>query len=194
MVSLPAGVVIKTAIDVAAVDFFSLLNELKAKSFNGYICITVQGSGGIEDGTLVFDTGKIVAAFYDYLRYDKKLVGDAAMARVFNASAAKTGVIDIYQLTNEQVQLILAFNENAICIPGERDIARFKSQQFSAEYEKQIEAMEPQGSKSDLLKKYKLGDIASEKPAGPKPSPDREPPASDEEDLLAKLKKKREEK
>ncbi|MFH1106609.1 MAG: DUF2226 domain-containing protein [Candidatus Micrarchaeota archaeon] len=190
MVSLPAGNAVKTGIDVAAIDFFSLLAELKAKVFNGYMCITVQGTGGLEDGSLVFDNGKIVASFFDYLRYDKRLLGEAALVRVFNASQARTGVIDIYQLTNEQVQLILAFNENAICIPSERDLVRFKSQPFSDEYEGQLAAFEPGENKSELLKKYKLGDMAADRLPQP-PAVESPEAASDEEDLLAKLKKKR---
>ncbi|MFH1199717.1 MAG: DUF2226 domain-containing protein [Candidatus Micrarchaeota archaeon] len=190
MVSLPAGKVIKTGLDLAAIDFFSLLAELKSKAFNGYLSITVSGYGGLEDGTLVFDNGKIVASFYDYLRYDQKLVGEAALARCFNASQAKVGVIDLYQLSNEQVQLILAFNEGAISIPSERDLARFKGQPFSQEYEKQLASLSSVETKSDLLKKYKLGDMSAE--TQPKPGLlEGSGPAFEEEDLLSKLKKKR---
>ncbi len=157
--NLPAGVSVKTAIDSATIDFFALLKELKDKAFNGYITLAVQGLGGIEEGIVVFDNGKIVASFYDYLKYNKQVFGDLAFQRTVNASAAKYGVLDIFQLTNDQVQLILAFNEQAICLPSEGDIKKLRTEEFSPFFEEQVKESAPIGTKGDLLKKFKLGDV-----------------------------------
>ncbi|MFH1258101.1 MAG: hypothetical protein V1658_04130, partial [Candidatus Micrarchaeota archaeon] len=72
--NLPAGTVVKTAIDSATIDFAALLKELKDKAFNGYLTLTLQGVGGVEEGITVFDNGKIVAAFYEYLKYNKQVM------------------------------------------------------------------------------------------------------------------------
>jgi hypothetical protein len=159
--NLPSGTPVKTSVDVAEVDFPGLLQELRRKIFNGYLCITIQGTGGVEDGTLVFDAGKVVASFYEYFRYNKTVMGDKAFVRVMNASAAKIGVIDIYQLTNEQVQLILAFNEQAISIPSERDLRAVKAEAFNADYEGEVKEKELE-KRSDLLKRLKIGEIGKE--------------------------------
>ncbi|MEK6954826.1 MAG: DUF2226 domain-containing protein [Candidatus Micrarchaeota archaeon] len=165
--NLPPGIPVKVGIDTAAIDFPSLLKELKDKVFNGYLAITIEGSSGIEEGIVVFDNGKIVASFYDYFKYAKQIMGDLAFQRVMNAAAARHGISDIFQLTNDQVQLILAFNEQAICLPSDADIKKLKSETFSALFEEQVKEGDGSGSKIEIMKKFKLGDVEKkEKPQG----------------------------
>lgn len=161
--NLPHGTPVKTGIDVASVDFLALLRELQTKMFNGYLAITVKGGNGIEEGLMIFDNGKIVATAYDYFRYAKTVLGDQAFYRVLNASTAKHGVIDLYQLSNEQVQLILAFNEQAISIPTEKDFKSIKLDRFNLAYEEQVKEQATVQDESSLLKKYKIGDVKDEK-------------------------------
>ncbi|MFQ5406719.1 MAG: DUF2226 domain-containing protein [Candidatus Micrarchaeia archaeon] len=161
-VNFPPGTAVKSTIDVATVDFVALLTELKNKAFNGYACISVMGTGGIEEGTLVFDNGKIVACVYEYFKYNKSIHGEEAFPRAMNASAASKGVIDIYQLSNQQVQLFLAFNENAIFVPAEKDLKSFKVGKFSPFYEEQIKEQEKKTTKRDVIKKLKLEDLKRE--------------------------------
>ncbi|MFH0971878.1 MAG: DUF2226 domain-containing protein [Candidatus Micrarchaeota archaeon] len=176
--NLPAGIIVKTAIDVATIDFSALLKELREKAFNGYIAMTIQGISGMEEGTVVCDNGKIVASFYEYFKYNKQVLGDLAFQRVMNSSAAKHGVVDIFQLTNDQVQLILAFNERAICLPSETDIKRLKVEEFSPFFEEQVKETASVGTKDELMKKYKLGDVEKKEVA------DAE---EEDEDLLTDL-------
>lgn len=163
--NLPSGLVVKAALDVAGVDFPMLVKELMKKGFNGYLSITIA-SGGVEEGTMVFDAGKIIACAYEYFRHDKTLVGDGAFIRVFNASAAKYGVIDIYQLSAEQVKLVLAFNEKAFlsAVPNEGDVDRLGKRPFSQALEDEVAGNgAPVASKEDVLRKYKLSGIARDK-------------------------------
>jgi hypothetical protein len=161
--NFPYGNPVKTGIDAASVDFLALLRELQAKMFNGYLCITVKGVGGLEEGVMVFDNGKIVASVYEYFKYNKTILGDQAFFRVLNASAAKHGVIDLYQLSNEQVQLILAFNEQAISIPTEKDFKSVKLDRFNPAFEEQVREQAKAETEAELLKKYKLGEVREEK-------------------------------
>lgn len=159
-INLPVGTAVKTNVELITVDFLALIFELKRKLFNGYLCLCIQGKEGIEEGTLVFDAGKIVASFYEYFKYNKVILGDKAFVRVMNASAAKNGVIDIYQLSNEQVQLILAFNEQAISIPSDSDLRRLKTEKFSDSFENEVKAeLNIPQNKTDVLKKYKISGI-----------------------------------
>lgn len=194
MINLPAGTVIKTGVDAATIDFKALLRELREKMFNGYLCITVQGGSGLEDGALVFDSGKIVAAFYEYLRVAKDVQGDAAFLRVLNASLAPTGSIDIYQLSNDQVQLILAFNEEAICLPSENDLRKFTATTFSDQYEKQTLGLETATDKNALLRRYKLAAVSAPAVEEPVEKPQQIAPADESEDLLKGLPKYRKKK
>lgn len=130
----------KVGIDVVTLDFPALIKELMKKKFSGYLCVTIQGNGGIEEGTLVFNGGKPTAAVYEYLRHNKTIFAKDAVPRIFNAAAATYGVVDIYQLTPEQVQLILAFNENAVLptVMSERDVDASVSTGFNEKYEAEL--------------------------------------------------------
>lgn len=161
--NLPSGSVVKTDIDVASVDFLGLLKELKNKVFNGYLCITVKGKTGIEEGVVVLDNGKVEAVAYDYLAFVKGLIGSGALARVMNASSAKIGVIDIFQLTNEQVQLIIAFNEQAIVVPSDEELRRLKTETFLNTFEDEVVGGKAGESEKDLLKKYKVGGVKTDR-------------------------------
>ncbi len=190
MINLPAGTVVKTGVDAVTIDFKALLRELKEKLFNGYLCITVQGSRGLEDGALVFDSGKIVAAFYEYLKSSKDLSGDQAFVRVLNASLANTGLIDIYQLSNDQVQLILAFNEEAICLPSENDLRKFTFTKFSEQFEIQAVGSADSTDKNALMRKYRLSDVSMGSVAAEE-APSQIEPGEAEPDLLGGLPKLR---
>ncbi len=189
MINLPPGTAVKTAIDVATVDFVALVTELQKKSFNGYVCVSVMGTNGIEEGTFVFDEGKIAASLYEYFKYDKTMQGELAFPRVMNASGAKKGVIDIFQLTAQQVQLFLAFNENAIFVPAEKDLRNLKASEFSPFFEEQVKEEEKRETKTDLIKKLKLEDLKKEDERISEELEAVQSEAGDEEDLLGALEK-----
>ena len=151
---LPAGKPLKTNLDVAATDFNTLLLELRTREFNGYISITVKGAGGIEEGTLLMEKGKVIGCSYEYMRHGKTVAGQKAFERVLNATAAKEGVIDVFELEIQQIDLTLAFNENLVFVPNTGDLKHSKIEDFSPLYEHEI-AVEEKGEKN-LAKKYRL--------------------------------------
>jgi hypothetical protein len=160
--NLPAGVAVKTGLDVASVDFGSLVKELESKKFDGYVCACVKGYNGLEEGTLVYEEGKIVACFYEYYAHSKTLYGTSAFTRIINASAAKFGVVEIYQLSHEQVQLIIAFNEQAVFVPAQMEAKDWKVPEFSSKYEEQVAQEKAREGKESLLEKYKIAGVQSE--------------------------------
>ncbi len=181
--NLPLGTALKTGLDVASVDFFALLKELHDKRFNGYVALAVQGASGIEEGTQLFDEGKPVASFYEYYRINKTLYGHGAFERVLNASAANAGVIEVFELSNEQVHLVVAFNEPAIFVPTETDL-RPRQIVFSNSFEEAVRASTLSPTRGELLKKYRLSqaDVSTVETGGLSSLP-----VGKAEDLLEKL-------
>ncbi len=154
----------KTDLDSASVDFFALVAELGRHRFNGYFAICTSGEGGFEEGTMVFDDGKPVASFYEYYAYRRQYVGEEAFKRVLNAFSNVTGVVDILELSNEQVRLLLAFNERAIMVPAAKDLEP-RAVPFSQAFEAEAKSSVVPLTKQELLKKYRLAEI-ERKPAG----------------------------
>ena len=164
---LPAGKPLKTGLDVAATDFNTLLLELRTREFNGYVSITVKGTGGIEEGTLLMEKGKVIGCSYEYLRHGKTISGQKAYERVLNATAAKEGVIDVFELEIQQIDLTLAFNENLVYVPNTGDLKHAKIEDFSPLFEQ--EAISGDNMEKNLAKKYKLAGlntIKEDKPQG----------------------------
>jgi len=155
-VILPPGQSVKTGIDLAGLDFLGLQKELARKAFTGYLALMVRGAGGLEEGTLIYDSGKIVACTYEYLRHDKLLFGSDAFPRIANAAAAKKGVVDLFQLSQDQVKLITAFNDKMAFSPQESDMSAFHATEFSPFYEEQIKEPEKPEAREQLLKRLKL--------------------------------------
>ncbi len=153
---LPPGQSVKTGIDLAGLDFSGLLKELARKAFTGYLALMVKGVGGLEEGTLIYDSGKIIACTYEYLRYDKLLFGSDAFPRIANAAAATKGVVDLFQLSADQVKLITAFNDMMAFLPKDSDMSAFQVTAFSPFYEEQIKEPEKPEAREQLLKRLKL--------------------------------------
>jgi hypothetical protein len=163
--NLPSGNALKTGLDVAVIDFFALLRELSDRKFSGYAAIATQGKYGIEEGTQVFDDGKPVASFYEYYAFRKMAVGGDAFKRVLNASTAIKGVIDVVELTNEQVQLAIAFNEAAIYIPSAAEL-RPRKIEFDPLFEEEFKFQSLSPTRDELLKKYKVSGAVAQPSAG----------------------------
>jgi hypothetical protein len=185
---LPPGQSVKSAIDLASLDFPALLSELAKKKFTGYLAITVKGAGGIEEGTLIYDGGKIVACTYEYLRHNALVLGSGAFPRVVNASAAKKGIVDLFQLTSEQVKLTIAFNEQMVFVPQESDLANINPAEFSPFFEEQVCGGRGE-DKAQILKRLKLGGAVEKEGEGELP-PSADKAAPEDYDMFEKLIKK----
>ncbi|NUN11262.1 DUF2226 domain-containing protein [Candidatus Micrarchaeota archaeon] len=157
--NLPRGKPLKQGIDLATVNFKSLVKEIKSKNITGYLAIALKGNGGIEEGTIIFDNGKIVGCAYEYYKHEKTFMGKEAFPRVLNAIAAKQGVIDVYTLELEQVHLIFVVNEGMIFTPEENAIEKIKVESFSPLFEEELKNTAQKKTKEDVLSKYKMGEI-----------------------------------
>ena len=141
------------------VDFIKTLLDFEKRGFTGYIALCIAGLNGLEEGTILYDGGKIVGSFYEYFKLDKTFEGKDAFQRLLNASAAKNGVFDVITLTPEQVKLVLAVNEKTVFVPDQKQFEQVKVKEFSPAFEQEAIETVRRENKGELLKKYKLGDL-----------------------------------
>lgn len=155
--NLSAGKVIETGVEVKSIDAKKYVSKLMDEKFSGYLCVTIHGKEGLEEGVIVFNDGSIVSSNYDYYKFNKSFLAEDALERSLNALNAKIGVIDLFSLTSYQVQLILTLNEeNNLKEVVTKENLKIKNY-FNEDYEKRV--MDEVGevtSKVDLFKKFGL--------------------------------------
>lgn len=160
MLNLPTGKMLNKSMDLSAVDFIKVLLQLQSRRFSGYAALCIRGAGGFEEGTVLVDAGKIVGCVYEYYKYNRQFEGSEAFQRILNASASTNGVIDVIELTSDQVQLVLAVNQKMIFVPDQKQLELIKVQEFSPLYEQQLAGeTDNKVGRSDLMKRYKLGGL-----------------------------------
>ncbi|MDD5148572.1 MAG: DUF2226 domain-containing protein [Candidatus ainarchaeum sp.] len=108
---LPVGEFIESGIVSKSGIVKEKLDALLETEFSGYIVLTIEGRGGIEEGALLIQQNRIIGAIFDYLNFNRKVFGDTAVSHFFNAAAADFGNMDIIALSKQQIELIIAFNE-----------------------------------------------------------------------------------
>src|SRR3989338_7605682 len=158
--NLPVGEVISRGLNLREMDLKRLLEGFFEKGFSGYIVATIEGYDGLEEGVLIFKEGGMVSALYDYDLHGLTVFGDAAVPHVFNSFAAEYVVADIVSLSNQQVELVTAFNDKSkLTKPvGRGDVGRLIPKIYSNEFAKSTlkELVKKDESKSELFKKLGL--------------------------------------
>ncbi len=139
------------------------MQELIKKRFSGYVVATVEGFYGMEEGTLVFWSGKIIAASHEYLRYGVIINGDPAVSQAMNAFAAEFGVVDIVELSPTEAELILAVNPKTMAKTSvnPNDVKKLIPKKFSPEYAKKTLsiAFKKTPSKKEIFKRIGLDEM-----------------------------------
>ena len=87
------------------------LEMLAQQNFSGYVIETLYSSVGVDECALLFRAGQVTAATYEVHATNQALFGDESLAHVGNAFAATHGIIDVAELSSQQADLILAFNQ-----------------------------------------------------------------------------------
>ena len=159
MFSLPKGKITEKNAELLTIDFIKFLKENQKRAFTGYIALCIQGANGIEEGTILFDEGKIVGCFYEYYSFDKSFQGNEAFQRILNASAAKQGVFDVISLKPEQVRLVLAVNEGIVFVPAPGQLESVSVKEFSPLFEQEVVQSQSEQTRTEFLKKFKLQDL-----------------------------------
>jgi hypothetical protein len=159
--NIASGTPVQKGVNLADINPRDYLAKLMEEKFTGYMCITVKGKTGLEEGTLVFHNGNIVCSDYEYYKYDKKFTAEEGLARIVNCLLASKGLIDTFSLSPYQVQLIMTLNEDSNL---KSEVMSSDSLQFPASYSTAYEDSltkvekpeEKPYEKEVLLKKYGL--------------------------------------
>ncbi|MFA4907913.1 MAG: hypothetical protein WC602_06585 [archaeon] len=161
--NLPVGVMIEQGISFEPGAFLPKVLALMNEKFSGYIAITIEGYDGIEDSALVFRSGSIAAAFHEYMKYNILVLGNFAVPQAFNAAGAKNNSSDIVALGNQQIDLVLAFNDKARVSKNyaAKDINALAVSTYSSSYAEKVlsEVLKSQPSKYDVMKKLGLSEL-----------------------------------
>ena len=108
--NLPTGVSRILAKNVKTFDAKRELEDMASSSFSGYIVESSFGNAGIEESALLFRLGQGIGAAYEYYGSKQTLNGDMALPHVMNGYLVENGVLDIMELSTQQVDLVTAFN------------------------------------------------------------------------------------
>ncbi len=195
---LPAGNPIERGKTLKELNAEEHLKKLSEEQFTGYLCVTIHGKKGIEEGILLYHKGKIVASSYEYFYYDRTFKAEEALKRTLNALKANFGVVDYFSLSPSQVQLALTLNDEFNLEKALEFEEINLPKVFSQEFEEKIAEEQGELSKEEFFKKLglqKAGKKATYAQIVEKAKKEAEPieieekPSDKEAERLSKLKK-----
>ena len=165
--NLPSGNLLLSLDVLDTTSFNALIDDLVKKKFFGYVIVTINGVDGLEEGSIVFENGNTVAASYEFIKYVKKISGDSSLELLFNSVAAQHGVIEVYELKRDQVQIILALNDGSFKLTkliDEKMLEELKASQFNKNLFAKYVGIKKGTSSStvstkDILRKYGLSSM-----------------------------------
>jgi len=88
-----------------------LFLDLQEKGFGGYLYLVIDGKYCFEESIVILVKGKIEGAIYLIEGHEIELLGKDAMPFCLNSFGAKYGQLSLFTLTDDQIKLILLFNE-----------------------------------------------------------------------------------
>ena len=159
--NLPVGEAKETGVQLSQEGLSHTALSLSREGFTGYLVITIEGVKGVEEGVLFFKGFEIIGSIYELSRFNKTVYGDEAFNLFLNGAAAKHGVMEVYSLTGQQLDLVLAFNNKILlgAPQGIRILHSHKVKAFKPELsEKYLQGLiQKKHSKLDVLKRFGLG-------------------------------------
>lgn len=161
--NLPAGVTRVLGKSAKSFDPKKELDDLSAANFSGYVVETLFGESGLEESALLFRQGQGFGSVYEYYGLKQTLQGDDALVHVMNGFLSEHGVLDIVDLSIQQVDLVSAFNAklklSKPIVKGQfRSLVR---DSYDASLIRKVGPAHPQESlsKESLFKKFGLAGI-----------------------------------
>ena len=151
--ALPAGTIVEQGLILANTNVKNKISSLVNEQFTGYVAVTIEGESGMEEGSLIMEKGHVVGSTYESMKEDTFLYGDEALKKTLNALVAHYGVMDISQLTYQQLQLVLALEEKIEVKSKPKDISKSIPKTFSAKTGKEKK------KGHDLFSKFGLSEL-----------------------------------
>jgi hypothetical protein len=161
--NLPVGDIIGRGINLKEVDIRKLIEGFYDKGFSGYLVASLYGFDSVEEGVLLFKDGLLIAAIYEYEFYGITIFGDVALPHIFNSFAADFIVADIVSLSNQQIDLVTAFNDKAKLnkVLQKGDVGRLMVKAFSKDLAKSVlsNLVSSAEDKAEIFKKLGLAGL-----------------------------------
>ena len=161
--NIPVGELVGENFSLKGVVLSQKIIGLMRESFTGYLVLTSEGRGGVEEGLVLLREGIAIGAMYEYLKFGKIVFGNQALGLLLNAGMAEFGVMDVAKLSKQQAELVIAFNEKVgleVSIAAS-DLEKILPKEYNAKLaegaiEKELKKKE---SKFDIFKKFGLGGV-----------------------------------
>ena len=142
-----------------------LFLDLGTKKFSGYTYLAVNGKYGFEESIIIFTKGKVVGSIFLIDAYDIELFGLDAFNLGINSYGNKDGLLNIYNLTDDQIKLILIFNDK-VKFDYKIDngsIAKLNIKYNEALLDKLLSnKLEVKESKIDVFNRFHISDLLKE--------------------------------
>jgi len=163
--NLPVGEVLQQGIAIKEIDTKALTLSLLDKKFSGYLIVTIDGFDGIEEGVVIFKEGFMMGSFYSYDNYNINVFGNSALQHSMNALVAEKGVIDIVALSNQQIDLVIAFHDKVKITVAidKRQLDKIFPKSFSQEFAKKVlgEVVKEAESRKSVFKRLGLSELGT---------------------------------
>ncbi len=88
-----------------------LLLDLNNKKFTGYLYVVIHSEFGFEENFIMMLKGNVVGSIYVNNKYNFEIYGLDAFKLSLNSLGFKEGLLNLYQLSEEQLKLVLIFND-----------------------------------------------------------------------------------
>lgn len=88
-----------------------LLIDLNTKQFTGYIYLVIHSLHSFEENIIFFQKGNVAGAIYLNNLYNAEMLGKSAFDLSLNSLCYNDGLLNIYSLSEEQLKLVLIFND-----------------------------------------------------------------------------------
>jgi len=97
MILLPRGNPVKEKVNPARVNLPEAMEKLRGSTFSGYLRFDTEEGTGI----IIFETGKLISAFYQASSSGEKLIAYDAISRIFEVSIEGNAELNIYRVEPE---------------------------------------------------------------------------------------------
>jgi hypothetical protein len=142
-----------------------LFLDLANKKFSGYTYLAVNGKYGFEESIIIFTKGKVVGSIFLMDSYGIELFGLDAFKFGINSFGNTDGLLNIYNLTDDQIKLILIFNDK---VKFDYKIDNGSLSKLNIKYNEIIldkllvNKIEIKESKTDVFNKFNLSELLTD--------------------------------
>ena len=159
--NLPSGRLIEQGLKLEIKAVLIRLKAMMEEDFTGYLILTTEGRTGLEESVLLFRKGGIAGSIFSFETAGKEVIGEKALTLSLNSFRSKYGIIDISALSIQQIDLIVAFNEELKIVKqySFKEIEKMIPPSFNQDYASDLSPDKKEPSRDDLFKEFGLAGL-----------------------------------